>query len=121
MLLRSCGRYTDLQLQRCARLSGAFGKQTDWFLTEGGLGDLVPSKNTAKKSACNKDVLDFVKEFQKDALFDYHPGRQHCGFEVYINDSCLRSPNLLGRKLRGGHGYVEKNNQIEVRTCIQNL
>ncbi|XP_038047575.1 uncharacterized protein LOC119721568 [Patiria miniata] len=100
MLLRSRGRYTPKQVQRCAQMSGAFGKQIDRLITDGGLGDLVQGNGSKTRHANKKDVLDFVKEFQKDLLFVYHPGRYHRGFEEYAYSTGIKSPDLLGRKLR---------------------
>ena len=80
-------------------MSGAFGKHIDRLLTEDGLGDLLQSKSSLKPNIPNRDVLDFVNEFKREALFDYHPGHQHRGFKKYTYKASIKAPSLLGRKL----------------------
>ena len=83
------------QVQRCAQMSGAFGKEVDGLLTEGGLGDPVHRESSAKKQVYGKDV-DFLREFWKDALCEYQPGRQHKCFENYRWSTDIKSPDVLG-------------------------
>ena len=100
MVLRSRGRYTPKQVQCCAQMSGAFGKQIDRLITKGGLGDLVQGTSSSRPDTNLKDIADFANEFRKDALFTYHPGRYHRGFEEYVHTASIKSPDLLGRKLQ---------------------
>ncbi|XP_038069432.1 uncharacterized protein LOC119738598 [Patiria miniata] len=109
MLLRSRRKYTQQQAQRCSQMSGELGKQIDQLLT-GGLGDL-PSKNSSEKTV-NKDVLDFVSEFKKDALFDYVPGRHHQGFEDYTYDTSIEAPDCLGQRLLVTSQEMDRWNEI---------
>ncbi len=101
MVRHSRGRYTELHLDRCSKLSGAFGHQVDRILRcQMGRheGHATPSRN--RQMSRSEDIRRFVQEFQQDALLAYIPGRQFQGTEVPETDGTLRDPVKLGSHLR---------------------
>ena len=100
MLKRSRGRYTDEQVIRCAKMSGAFGKQIDRLFTSTGLADVAtPGRHTGRSEKYKQDIAKFVQEYKQDALHDYLPVREHQGFKSFQATYRVRNARAMGRKL----------------------
>ena len=112
MLKRSRGRYTPKQVERCAQLGGAFGKEIDRLFTNSGIGDFMTRDTKVHKIPYEEDVQHFVREFQDDALLDYLPGREHKGFENFLYSTKILSPQTLGRKLHALSKTLDKWRRI---------
>ncbi|XP_035687479.1 uncharacterized protein LOC118423433 [Branchiostoma floridae] len=101
MLKHSRGQYTDTQVQRCAEMSGPFGRELDRVFTAAGLGSYITHASTfSHDGRYQADIDRFVSDFKGDGLFAYLPGRQHTGFEDYTYNSRIRQPEKMGGKLR---------------------
>ena len=100
MLKNARGNYTPLQVNRCAQMSGPYGKQLDQMFHDVGIADMQAKAARTKGNAYMSDVQRFVEEYQSDALFDYLPGRKHHGFEDYEPKKLIKDPVGLGRKLK---------------------
>ena len=99
LLLRSHGRYTDSQIERCAHMCGPFGREIDRLFALAGLGDANISPPGKKPDWYGDDIISFVEEYASDHLFAYMPGRSHFGFDRFSVKSDVNSPMALGNKL----------------------
>ena len=96
MLKRPRGNYTDEQVARCAELSGSFGKEVDRLFSEAGLGNFCsPDHASSHSKRYREDVATFVKEFHRDGLFEYLPGRYHKGFKKFKYSRQIREPQTM--------------------------
>ena len=100
MAKRSRGNYTERQVNRCALMSGAFGREIDRLFGEAGLGDGNCDIYQKRLKSNVKDITKFVNEFAKDALLDYLPPRAHRGIGELDMASQIHRPRELGMKLR---------------------
>ena len=101
MLQRSAGQYTAKHINRCAQMSGPFGKEMERLMKASELGHY--SSNTRPSSLSKRvveDVATFVEEFEKDGLFDHCPGRSHHGFEKFIYKKNIEEPIEMGKQLQ---------------------
>ena len=94
------GRYTDKEIQRCAQMSGAYGKSVDSIFAEAGLLD-KEADSVSHKPHFKKDIAKFVSEYQQDALVDYLPttDRIHRGFKNYERTVGLPRPRDMALKI----------------------
>ncbi len=101
MLSHARGRYTDVQIDRCSKMGGGYGKEIDRLFDQAICNHPVKyDVQTKKPSAHRKDIESFLETYQEEALFDYCPPRQHHGFENYIDESArVERPTDLARRL----------------------
>ena len=100
MLKRSRGRYTDEQVLRCAKMSGAFGKQIGRLFSATGLADVdLIGRHKPRSGRYQDDIANIVKEYRQDALHDYAPPRKHQSFKYFHTSSKVLNQRALGRKL----------------------
>lgn len=102
MMKRSHGKYTDKEVQRCAKMGGDFGKDLDKLLTNAGVVSFEDSRSS-RDSHKKRQVLDikaFVKEYQSDDLFSNVPGRFHEGLNNFRYKNTVEKPVNMGRKMR---------------------
>ena len=101
MLRHARGRYTELQIERCSKMGGGFGKEIDRLFDQ----DICNMETTYQQSrskslSYQRDIVKFVDEFRQDALFDYFPPRQHYGFLNYVDTSAkINRPVELAKRL----------------------
>ncbi len=96
MVRHSRGRYTERQLDRCSKLSGAFGHEVGRLMQHvGGRHGRVASRRGS-----SSDVRHFVTELLPDALLAYVPGREVQGIDIPQKSRSLRSPDKMGLRLR---------------------
>ena len=100
MLRNSRGNYTPAQIDRCSKMGGGFGKEIDRLFNKT-VCNIESSYQQRKRSTSYKDdLVRFVDEYQKEALFDYCPPREHTGFEAYVdNSSAIKRPSDLAKRL----------------------
>ncbi|XP_071500137.1 uncharacterized protein [Diadema antillarum] len=94
------GNVTERHADRCAKMSGPFGRYLDDMFSDAGI---VSMKTPSRKRAENlykQDVLSFVSENQRAALFEYLPFREHDGFEGFDGRHVVKAPCKLGQKLK---------------------
>ena len=94
------GNVTEKHVQRCAKMSGPFGRYLDIMFTDA---EIVSMKTPTRKQADDvykQEVALFVNENEGSGLFEYLPFRQHKGFEGFDNQDVLRNPKNLGKKLK---------------------
>lgn len=100
MLKRSRGRYTDEQVMRCAKMSGAFGKEVDRLFSTAGLVEAVGTAHKTERSRKYiSDISKFVKEYRKDALHDYLGGRCHQKFSNFKISNNIVNPRAMARQI----------------------
>lgn len=112
MLKHSRGRYTDQQVERCAKMGGAFGRQIDRLFTHSGLGFFDPQAFNARPNRYRDDIAIFTQEYQQDALFDYIPGRNHQGFNNFSCYYHIRKPWQFGQKLQKLSSKMDRWKQV---------
>ena len=85
MMKRSRGRYTEKEVQRCAEMGGAFGKDLDRLLTSAGVVtfDDSFSRSDSQKRRQIEDIKEFVRDYRSDNLFGNVPGRFHEGLSNF--------------------------------------
>ena len=98
MVRHSRCRYTERHLERCSKLSGAFGRDVARLLSLS-MG-LSTSKQTSSHQLSPADVRSFVLQYLPDALLSYIPGREATGLQLPDREQPLRSPDRLGDRLR---------------------
>ena len=103
MAKRSNGVYTTTQLQRCAQMSGSFGKEVDRLFATAGFNTFqVESANRPKK--CKKmeaDLLTYVETYTQDNLFKYTEGRKMRCRNLKVDCKVeLKTPYKLGLHLK---------------------
>ena len=81
MLKRSRGIYTERQVQRCAEMSGAYGKDVSRILAATTQHHENRPGQTKKATVLAGDVLKFTKIYGGDGLLSYVPGRSHRGMD----------------------------------------
>lgn len=100
MLLRSHGRYTKKQVDRCAKMCGPFGKEMDRMFGLAGLGSLPIRDPTVKSELYAKDMASFMRDHNNKGLFTYSAGRKHDGFSNFRTTQPLKDPVSLGVRLK---------------------
>ena len=76
MLKKSRGNVTPRQVERCAQMSGGFGREIAALYSAARLtSGFVRDTNTKRKGSI--DVLDFSDAYRDDRLWDKIPGRSH--------------------------------------------
>ena len=101
MLRRSKGQYTAKQINRCAQMSGPFGKEMERIMTSSQLGHYSTNpRHSSLSRRVVEDVATFVAEFTNDGLFDCRPGRSHHGFEDFAYEAKIEEPIKMGGKMK---------------------
>ena len=95
MLLYSGGNYIERQVNRCAQMSGAFGKTLDKVMTMSGLGQLARRHDEPTCLHVQEDLPRFLQEYRPHNLCGYIPNRQHQGFQY---DRHVPGADMLGYK-----------------------
>lgn len=94
--------YTDKQIDRCAQMTGSFGKELDRLFQASGIGKSathhLASASISKKHKA--DIAKFVREYKKDKLLAFIPGRIHKGFENFTYRQSIKDPQKMGRTMR---------------------
>jgi hypothetical protein len=97
MLKKSRGVYTEMQLRRCAEMSGAYGKEINQVLSMTAMHKEHQSGNR-QNTVLQKDVIVFTQMFASDGLLSYIPGRSHKGVKEF--STSLKKPALMSKRLR---------------------
>ena len=97
MLKNANGRYTDTQIERCAQMFGAFGKEMQRILNSSGLGQAAAPITTSQafRRRMKADIGQFVKSYRHDELFSYVPGRFHEGYHDFSYTNQIRQPEQM--------------------------
>ena len=99
MLKHSGGNYTPQQVDRCAQMSGAFGKTLDKLVTISGLGEMARHYDGQVRRHYMDDIPRFLQEYTPYGLCSYVTNRFHDGFAGFRHSKTIREPASLGFKL----------------------
>ncbi len=97
MVRHSRGRYTALHLDRCSKISGAFGRDVARLLAHS-MGLSSTQHKSTHEMSCD-DIRTFVTHLQPHGLLSYVPGREFHGVTIPDRSPSLRSPDKLGERL----------------------
>ena len=99
LLLRSHGRYTKGQIERCARMCGGFGKEVDRLFALAGLGCTNMRPPKAQRHTHGQDVKELVAQYSRENLCSLKPGRKP-SIPNFHRECGVRRPYDMGSKLK---------------------
>lgn len=100
MLSNSRGRYTSEHINRCSRMGGSFGKEVKRLFRECIGQEALRDPSKKKPQRYSDDLKEFIREYEKDGLFEYLPPRQHESFPSFVDSSrIIKSPVKFGQHL----------------------
>ena len=97
-LRRSKGRYTAPTIDRACRVVSRFRRNIKGALQKNLSGRTTRLRKKGRYHY-DADVRVFLREYHNDGLFKCRPGRDHRGFEGFINDRYLSAPGKLRARL----------------------
>ena len=96
------GNYTTAQINRCAQMSGPFGKQVDRLIVDAGLmtETIASGTRSPKADPYRSDLHLLVEKYAGGGLFRFVPGRSHRSFPHARHACQIVNPQKLGVHLR---------------------
>ena len=105
------GRYTDKEIDRCAKMCGGFGKDIQ-NVYEAAVYGVNPNKSQyhhrSGGEAFKQQVQKFIEAYKSEDLMKYHPNRNPKGLPVPIDKSKLKNPFMLGAYLKSRSSKLDK-------------
>ena len=115
MIKKSNGNYTTEQILRCSRMAGTLRSELKGLLSSSVMAEECDSYLQSRYKVPKADVKLFVDSNATENLFTYFPDREHTGFAGFVIDRDIKTPHLMGHKLKHLSWEIEKwDNLVKV-------
>ncbi len=93
------GTFSEVTIERAGKMVGEVGMAIDKVFSQN-IANTHIKDAYRKKEEYHDDIMDFVKEFKADRLFDIIPGRSYPSFPEFACQLKIANPELLKARLR---------------------
>ena len=119
MIKHSKGRYTDTQIDRCAKLSGPFGDRMKALFNQA-----IGREEGRNGAECfhemyDTEIKEFVAEFYEDKLVKYVKGRKLPRLDIpqKHESSVVKNPYMLGKYISMRCNAIDRWSRIAAETA----